>query len=296
LTFFAAVLSGAHAVIGRHFSATRFWMDAHDHGATVISLMGSMAPILWKQDPSALDRDHRVRLAVVAPTPKYVTEFEARFGLRCTEMYGLTDVGLPLGIPAGARRPGSCGRPTPPWQCAIVDDEDNVLPVGEVGELVLRPRRPWAGSLGYWEMPEATVEANRNLWFHTGDRMRSDEEGWFYFVDRKKDAIRRSGENISSFEVEQVILGHPAVAEVAVYPVPSDLAEDEVMAALVLHPGAELDLEQLLAYCGQMLPPFALPRFVDVLAALPKTETQKVQKEALRQSGVTPTTWRRATR
>ena len=291
LTLHGALLAGCSSVVSARFSASTFWPEAAEYGATVISLMGSMVPILWHRPSSEADHAHRIRLAVMAPTPSYIEEFERRFRLRGTEMYGLTDVGIPLGIPAGERRPGSCGRPTPPWECALVDEEDRPVGPGEVGELVLRPRRPGVCSLGYWRAPEATVAATANLWFHTGDRLRADDEGWYYFVDRVKDAMRRSGENVSAFEVEQALLTHPAVEEVAAFAVPSELAEDDVMVAVVLRSGAQASAAELRAHCEATLPYFAVPRFLDIRAGLPRTATQKVQKSILRSEGVTASTW-----
>ena len=157
----------------------------------------------------------------------------------------------------------------------------------------MRADEPFAFATGYFGAPEKTVEAWRNLWFHTGDRVVRQADGYFRFVDRLKDAIRRRGENISSFEVEQVLLGHPAVANAAVFPVPSPLAEDEVMAALVLHPGSELKPEDLIAYCAPRLPYFALPRYLEFMRELPVTENGKVQKYKLRERGITERTWDR---
>ncbi len=167
------------------------------------------------------------------------------------------------------------------------------MDVGVPGELVVRAIEPFSMATGYFGMPEKTVEAWRNLWFHTGDRVIRDADGYFRFVDRLKDAIRRRGENISSYEVEQVLLSHPAIALAAVYPVKSELAEDEVMAALVLHPGATLDPIELMRFCETRLAYFAVPRFVDLVNQLPATENGKVQKFKLRERGITPTAWDR---
>jgi crotonobetaine/carnitine-CoA ligase len=157
--------------------------------------------------------------------------------------------------------------------------------------LVLRADEPFAFASGYFGMPEETVKAWRNLWFHTGDRVVQGADGAFRFIDRIKDAIRRRGENISSYEVEQVLLGHPAVAGAAVYPVRSELAEDEVMAALLLKAGERLDLAALAHYCEERLPYFAVPRYVELMDGLPRTENGKVQKYKLRERGVTAATW-----
>jgi crotonobetaine/carnitine-CoA ligase len=167
------------------------------------------------------------------------------------------------------------------------------LPPGEAGELLLRPDEPFAFASGYFGKPEATVAAWRNLWFHTGDRVVREADGAFRFVDRLKDAIRRRGENISSYEVEQVLQSHPGVAAVAVYPVRSELAEDEVMAAVVAREGGAIDPAELVAFCRTRLPYFAIPRYVELVADLPRTENGKVQKFRLRERGVTPAAWDR---
>ena len=167
------------------------------------------------------------------------------------------------------------------------------MPDGIPGELVLRHEEPFAFADGYWAMPEQTVKAWRNLWFHTGDRVVRDPDGWYRFFDRAKDAIRRRGENISSWEVEQVLLEHPAVQSAAAFPVPSELGEDEVMVAIVLEPGHELSPEQLIEHCRPRLARFALPRYVDFVDALPLTENGKVRKQVLRARGVSERTWDR---
>jgi crotonobetaine/carnitine-CoA ligase len=182
----------------------------------------------------------------------------------------------------------------PGFEARVVDDADNTLPDGEAGELVLRASEPFAFASGYFGKPEKTVEAWRNLWFHTGDRVVREADGAFRFVDRIKDAIRRRGENISSWEVEQVLMAHVAVASVAVYPVRSELAEDEVMAAVVLREGAGVAPAELAAFCTQRLPKFAVPRYIELLAELPRTENGKVQKYKLRERGVPPGCWDRS--
>jgi crotonobetaine/carnitine-CoA ligase len=158
---------------------------------------------------------------------------------------------------------------------------------------VLRADEPFAFATGYYGMPDKTVEAWRNLWFHTGDRVVREADGAFRFVDRIKDAIRRRGENVSSYEVEQVLLSHADVAGAAVFPVRSELAEDEVMAAIVAALDRRIDCAALARFCEARLPKFAVPRYIEVLDELPRTENGKVQKYKLRERGVTPTTWDR---
>jgi crotonobetaine/carnitine-CoA ligase len=185
----------------------------------------------------------------------------------------------------GTVRPGFAAR--------VVDEHDASVPDGRPGELVLRHDPPFAFADGYWAMPEQTVRAWRNLWFHTGDRVVRDADGWYRFVDRAKDAIRRRGENISSWEVEQVLLEHEAVQSAAVFPVPSELGEDEVMAAVVLEAEARLTPAHLIGHCEPRLAYFAVPRYLEFVSELPVTENGKVRKQVLRERGVTPATWDR---
>jgi crotonobetaine/carnitine-CoA ligase len=177
------------------------------------------------------------------------------------------------------------------FDARVVDEHDQPVPDGEAGELILRADTPFAFASGYLGMPEKTVEAWRNLWFHTGDRVVRDADGYYRFVDRLKDTIRRRGENVSSFEVEQVLLSHRSVETAAVFAVKSALAEDEVMATLVLRDGETLEPLDLIRYCEPRLPYFAVPRYLDFARDLPKTENGKIQKFKLRETGVTATTW-----
>lgn len=295
LSTFGALVARAQVAIGHRFSASGFWHEVKEVGATVTSLLGSMAQMLWHQPRNLVEREHRLRLAMVIPGPPgdQYERFEERYGLRMTEAYGLTDVGMVLWVPPGERRPGSCGQPTVGWEVQVVDEHDQPVPAGTVGELVARPTEPYIAPLGYWQMPDATNAARRNLWMHTGDLMVVDESGWYHFVDRAKDAIRRRGENVSAFEVEQVLQAHPTVAECAVYAVPSDVMEDEVMAAVVPEPGRSLTAEELMAHCERRLPYFAIPRYIRIMEELPRTSTAKVMKKQLRDEAVTDDTWDR---
>jgi crotonobetaine/carnitine-CoA ligase len=292
-SFLPTLIVRARLVVAPRFSASGFWPAIKASGATVTNMLGSMGALLWKREPGPEDRDHRLRKALVIPPPVgYVEEFEQRFGFEATQLYGSTDLGVPLGIPDGQRAPDSCGRALPGWDCQVVDEWDEPVPDGEPGELVVRPLHPFASQLGYYGMPEATVAAWRNLWFHTGDLMRRDADGWFFFMDRAKDSMRRSGENISSYEVEQVVLSHPAVTDVAAYGIPSDLGEDDVMVAVVLRDDvAAVAATDVLDWCRERLPYFAVPRYVEFLDELPRTQTAKVLKADLRAAGVRPTTY-----
>lgn len=210
----------------------------------------------------------------------------------------MTEVNIPLYHPLDAPyRPGSCGRPYERfYEVKVVDqDSEEELPAGVVGEIVVRPKEPFCFMQGYNAMPEKTVEAWRNFWFHTGDAGKRDEDGYFYFVDRINDYIRVRGENISSYEIENVLTDHPAVAEAAAIAIKSEFAggEDEVKACIVLKPGAAPAPEALIDYCQRQMPYFAVPRFVEFMDALPKTPTEKVRKGQLRAMGLTPATWDR---
>lgn len=292
VTLLAGLRAGASIVIAPRFSASRFWSDVRTHEVTMVNILGSMAPILWGSEAGPDDREHRVRRALVVPSLPNQREFEARFGVEIAGCYGITDANIILGTEPGSRREGSCGRAMPWWDWAVVDDSDNPVGTNEVGELIVRPLVPFSLPIGYLGMPEETLASYRNLWFHTGDYVRVDDDGWFEFVDRKKDAIRRFGENISAFEVEQVLLLHPNVIEVAVFAVPSELSEDEVMAAVVLD-DPNVSYESLVEFCAERLPYFAVPRYLERLDALPKTRTEKVVKADLRARGVSASTFDR---
>jgi crotonobetaine/carnitine-CoA ligase len=224
--------------------------------------------------------------------------FEARFGVPFMQLFGMTECNIvAYARPGEALVPGCAGHLLTEWfDVRIVDpDTDATLPPGQVGEIAVRPKVPGGFMAGYFRMPEKTVEAWRNLWFHTGDAGRLDDLGRLHFVDRIKDCIRRRGENISSFEIEQVLNAHPAVAESAVVGVRLAGAggEDEVKACVVAAPGVTLDPVALLDWCTPRMPHFAVPRFVEVVADLAKTATGKLQKTALRQAGITAATWDR---
>jgi crotonobetaine/carnitine-CoA ligase len=283
-TLYPALVVGGSAVLSRRFSASNYWRELRETGATVVNLLGSMANILWAQPPSPDDGKHKLRVVGAGPVPTFHREFEERFKVRLNSAYGLTDFGVPTYLPPDAP-PGkkrATGKPRPGWQVRIVDDDDFDMPVGQVGEIALRTDNLWEASLGYYKMPEKTLEAFRNGWWHTGDRGYLDEDGYMWFVDRKKDAMRRRGENISSFEVEQAIIAHPAVAEAAVFPVKSEMAEDEVGAAVVLRAGMSLAEADLIEHCRQNMAYFMVPRFLQFLPELPRTLTQKVEKYKLK--------------
>jgi carnitine-CoA ligase len=293
-TFFQALLTGATQVLEPRFSASGFWPAMARSRASVTYLLGAMVPILLAQPPSEAERAHAVRAALAPGAPAEARPaFKRRTGVDLIEGYGSTETNFVIGDRVADQRPGKMGRLAAGFQARVVDEHDNPLPPESAGELLLRADEPYAFATGYFAMPETTVEAWRNLWFHSGDRVVMDGDGYFTFIDRLKDAIRRRGENISSFEVEQVLAGHPGITTAAVFPVRSELAEDEVMAAIVLKPGQKIAPEDLLRYCEPRLPYYALPRYLDFVDELPTTENGKVRKTELRARGVTATTWDR---
>ncbi len=296
MAVYPAIVAGGRAVVRSKFSASR-WIDhVRDSGVTVTNFVGVMMDFAWKQPPRADDRNNRLRCVYAAPTASTIVEqFRERYGIEAfVDAFGLTETSAPIMSPYGVPRPaGAAGLANTEWfDVRLVDPEtDREVAPGEIGELLVRPRHPWTCSNGYYNMPEKTVEAWRNLWFHTGDALRRDEAGWYYFVDRFKDALRRRGENISSYEVEQAILGHPSVAEAAVLGVPADqeAGEDEVLAVVVV--SKPVPPAEILSWCRGRIPAFAIPRYVRIVDALPKTPSEKVRKSALRDDGVTHDTY-----
>ena len=292
--FFQALLHGATQVVEQRFSVSGFWPALAQSGATVTYLLGAMVPMLMSRPPAAAERGHKVRVALAPGVPaNYHSPFTERTGVILLDGFGSTESNIIIASLENERKPGWMGRLLPGFEARVVDDNDNELPDGEAGELTLRADEPFAFATGYFAMPEKTVEVWRNLWLHTGDRVIRDSDGFYRFVDRMKDAIRRRGENISSYEVEQVLISHPAVAMAAVFPVASDLAEDEVMAAIVLKDGARASEEELVRFCEGKMSYFAIPRFVELAATLPRTENGKVQKFKLRERGRRKSTWDR---
>jgi len=289
------LMSGATLVLARRFSAGDFWPDVRRYGCTAFNYIGGIISILMKAEPSPRDTEHPLRLMMGAGAPRELFRaFETRFNLRLIEGYGMSEIGIPLMTAGTDTPPGSCGVPHPWYEIMLVDDAGNEVPDEQPGELLVRPRRYGAMMSEYVGMPERTVEAWRSLWFHTGDYLRRDRDGYYWFVDRKKDALRRRGENISSWELEQLAGSHPAVLEAAAVAVPSELGEDEVMLCVVPRPGESLAVRAFWGWCEAHMPAFMVPRYVRIMEALPKTPTERVMKYELRAQGVTSDTWDRA--
>lgn len=292
-TFHQALLCGATLVAEPRFSASRFWQRLIERKATVTYLLGAMVPILLS-NASSDERRHTVRCALAPGVPANLHRtFAERTGIALLDGYGSTETNFVIGATAAEQRPGSMGTVREGFAARALDASGADSKPGEPGELVVRADEKLAFATGYFELPDQTAAAFRNGWFHTGDRVIRDADGSFRFVDRLKDAIRRRGENVSSFEVEQVLLSHPDVGNAAVFPVPSELAEDEVMAVLVLRPGSRLTENTLCEFCRPRLAAFAVPRFIEFVDALPTTESGKVQKYKLRDRGVGSRTWDR---
>lgn len=286
MTLAPALLLRGVAAIGERFSVSRYWHEVRTLEATVFDFMGATLTMLWKQPPSPGDRDHKARLGWGVPLPEWAGQFETRFGCRLVELYGSTEVGAIIYTPQDEpRRQGACGKPLGPWEVRLVDEQGFEVPVGAQGELVVRSLEPSVLTDGYWGMPQAALEAFRDQWFHTGDVLTRDADGWLYFVGRRKDFVRRRGENISAAEVELEIELHPDVLECAVVGVPSELTEEEVMACVVLREGSSLTAAPLADWCAQRMVSFMVPRYIRILPALPRTPTDKVEKFRLRGEG-----------
>jgi crotonobetaine/carnitine-CoA ligase len=296
-TFNFALTRGARFVFREKFSATNVWDDVRRTGAVALCLVGPMTSLLWSAEPRPDDADTPVRSVILGPMIPDMEAFERRFGVRVATCYGQTEIGVPVATGWDHGPWANCGRVREdyPWpEVRLVDEHDEPVATGEVGEMVVRTREPWALNGGYYKMPEQTVEAWRNGWFHTGDAFRRDEDGWFYFVDRMKDAIRRRGENISSFEVENHVLEHPGVVDCAAVGIRTRHGDEEVLAAVVAKDAASFDPAELLDFLVPRMPRFMLPRYVRVVDDLPRNETtSRVRKQRLRDEGVTPATWDR---
>ncbi|MGP0030106.1 MAG: AMP-binding protein [Acidimicrobiales bacterium] len=297
-----ALLSGGRGAISQKFSVSNFWLEMNRVGATVTSTLGTMAYLLAHDvDRPEMPRSGRpeanrsLRLLGAAPMPVEVDQvIKQRFGIDTfSGAYGVTEASLVSWQPPGtSNKPNAAGVPNSEYfDVRIFDDDDTELPRGRDGEIVVRPKRPHVMFEGYWGRPDVTVETSRNWWYHTGDIGRIDDEDYLYFVDRKADYLRRRGENISSFEVESVLMSHGALADVAVHAVPSELTEDDLKVTATLTEGAALAPQELFAWCVDRLPYFALPRYIEFRDELPRSPVGRVLKRDLRQEGVTPTTW-----
>jgi crotonobetaine/carnitine-CoA ligase len=289
------IVAGATGLLDPVFSVHECWNRVRQYDVKGILLAGVMVNMLWNLPEDPRDAALPLRFISAAPIPRGLhRRIEERYNLTVLTSYGMTEA-LPMVLYAlgDEVRDGATGRPQPNFEVLVLNEDDEPVEPDEVGEICCRPRAPHVMFDGYFGRSETTVERWRNLWFHTGDMGRMDADGHLTFVDRNKDAIRRRGENISSFEVEQTLLRHPAVADVAAVAVPSELGEDDVKVVVAVKPGTTLEIVELMDFCVDHLPYFAVPRYVDIVENLPMNPTGKVLKTELRDSGITPTTWDR---
>lgn len=283
-----ALVLGAHVHLDEKFTASGYWQRAAACGATLGLVVHAVAPLMKAQAPGPWDRAHKVRAIFNCA---HDVEFEARFGVRMVRGFSMTETSFLICTPYPERRVGSIGRAHDDWELRLVDDQDRPVPIGSAGELIARPRRPYIWMQGYLNKPQATVDAWRNLWFHTGDMLRQDDDGYFYFVDRKKDRIRRRGENVSSADVEFAVGSHPAVAECVALAHPASNNEDDIRVVAVLKPNDAVTPADLHAWLQSRLPKFMWPRYIEFVDRLPRTGTDKVEKLQLVRQGLGATAW-----
>lgn len=283
------LVSGSRFVMGERFSASQFWHEVEQHDADVFNYIGTMLHLLHKQPDHQTGRVTKTRFATGSAAPAAIHHaFEERFNVRLVEGYGMTEVPFVTTQRDHDAVPGTIGHLIEGMDAGIVDERDLPVAPGSVGELIVRPARPHMMMQGYWKKPEATVEACRGLWFHTGDLMRMHGDGRLEYVGRRKDSIRRRGENVSAWEVEQIALKHAEVKEAAAFGVPSAVGEEDV--ALLVVPTARdgvLDPAAVRAFLAENLPRFAVPRFIEAVESLPKTPSERVAKGKVRERGLT---------
>lgn len=283
-----ALQLGGEVVLGERFSASRFWKEVEEYDADVFFFVGTMLHLLFKQPPAdVVPRTYR-RIGFGSATPGSIhCEFERRYGVDLIEGYGMTEFGLMAAQRRGRPHPGTVGFDLDWVELRLVDGNDRDVPSGEVGELIVRPHEQHLHMMGYWRKPEATVEAWRGLWFHTGDLLRRLPAGSLEYVGRNKDSIRRRGENISAWEVEEAASASPGVLETAAIGVASDVGDEDVALLIVPARGVDLDLESVRMSMSRNLPRYALPRYIEIVAELPKTPSERVAKGRVRERGIT---------
>ena len=285
-TCYAALWADAAVALSPRFSASRFWDEIRDSGATQFNTLGAMTNIIWKLPPGPHERTTRLRLCMTVPVPKEIyAEMQARYGITLASVYAMTEnFAMTRFTPDDPpEKAGSAGSSRGACDLRIVDDEQHDLPAGEVGEIWMRPLIQGAMMKGYYKMPAETAREFVDGWFRTGDRGYLDADGYLYFVDRKKEAIRRRGENISAYEVELILSRHSSILEVAAIPVSSEMSEDDVMVYVVTKPGESLTHEDVVHFAAEHMSYFMVPRFVDFIDALPKTASEKIEKYKLKQ-------------
>ncbi|MBI4190831.1 MAG: AMP-binding protein [Betaproteobacteria bacterium] len=288
------LLTGAKMVLAEKFSATRFWPDVREHGCTTFYYIGEILRILLKSTSAEDSKGTTLRAGWgIGASPKDFLEFQKRHGVALRAGYGSTEANVPVYLPHENPDPASVGRAVRGFEIRIANEHDEPLPPGQMGEILVRSAEPCAIMLGYDGDAQATIAAWRDLWFHTGDAGYLDTEGNLYFMGRVRDVIRVRGENVSAFEVEEAIAEVNGVLEVAAIGVPCELGGDDVKIVVVASPDTKPDAAALIAHAQSRLPKFAVPRYVEFVAALPKTETNKVRKNVLRATPLGPATWDR---
>jgi crotonobetaine/carnitine-CoA ligase len=285
-----ALMVGAHVIVAERFSASKYWQQVTECGASVSHCMFTIPPILKAQPPGPWDKAHKLRAMFNANSDP---EFERRFNVRLVEAYGATETGLTIYTAWPERKVGSCGKAHEDWEIALVDDNDLAVSEGEVGQVVARPRRPWIMMEGYINKPVETLRTTRNLWYHSGDYARRDADGYFFFVGRLKEHIRRRGENLSAFEIERIISNHADVAECAAVAYPAADGEDDIRCVIVRRVGSTLTAPELMDWLQPSMPPAMLPRYIEFVAVLPYTPSQKVEKYKLIEDGLAADAWDR---
>ncbi|CAN7276444.1 AMP-binding protein [Aminobacter sp. LjRoot7] len=291
------LIYGTKTTLVESFSASRFWDQLRASGATATNLLGAMAVILMRAPPSDADRDNPVRVCQCIPMVSDREAFERRFDMRLVTGYGQTETSFVTLDAVDDTRPGSCGRPHPDWQVAIVDEADRPLPPGSIGEIVTRPTKSWSMFSGYYRAEAKTVQTLRNLWYHSGDAGFMDKDGWLYFKHRLNEAIRRRGENISAYEVETVAEKHPDIIESAAFGIPSEFTEEDIMVVALRRAGSTVEPSELLDHFRNLAPRHMVPRYIEITnTPLPRTPTEKVARNTLRQRGVGPATFDRGER
>jgi crotonobetaine/carnitine-CoA ligase len=286
-TCYAALWSDAAIALVPRFSASNFWEDIRRMGATQFNSLGAMTNIIWKIPPSPQDSNHKLRQCMTVPVPREIySEMQERYHLTLTSVYAMTEnFAVTLFTPDDPiEKVGSAGKSRGEALLKIVDDERQSIGVNEVGEICIKPTSDGLMMKGYYKMPEATVREFHEGWFYTGDRGYLDADGYLFFVDRKKESIRRRGENISAYEVELIISRHPSILEVAAVPVSSELSEDDVMVYVVLKPGETLTHSEVVYFAAENMSYFMVPRFVEFIEELPKTPSEKLEKYKLKKS------------
>ncbi|PPR77976.1 MAG: putative crotonobetaine/carnitine-CoA ligase [Alphaproteobacteria bacterium MarineAlpha2_Bin1] len=288
----ASMLVDAKNVVVPHLSISKFWDDINKYKATLMVAAGGVCNMLYSQPANSNDSNNSLRLIYAVPIPnEFSFNFEKRFDVKFIEAYGSTELNVVACSEPGKTPPKSFGKPLSDYEMSIFDEYDQICPPGVPGEIVVRPKKPNIMMEGYYGLPEKTLEVIKNLWFHSGDQGYVDEQGYFYFLDRLTDSMRRRGENISSFEVEKIVTEHDGISECAAIGIKSEMQEDEVKIVVVKNKDVNLTEEELLYYCLEKMPYFMVPRFIEFREELPRTALTKVKKVVLRKEGITSKTW-----